>query len=296
MLLLFYQLIVSGTFTEAKGKAWHKHHFTCYKCDQELHNKEYRCEEDDKPLCKTCFSKYRAEQCTQCKTPITLKDIKVLVDGNVMHKECFTCVECHGLLAGNKHYKSDNGYLCASCQTQQIVAQCHACKKGISSTVSFLKHKTFAWHSDCFKCVLCSTWLADGNFHEIDDSIMCKQCFTLKNSRKCYKCQQSILGREIQLGFHYYHPECFTCTECDKSLINEQKVGSTLLCHECVSKKSKKCIYCNNPIKSRHTVYKGQPFHLECFKCNRCGSSIQGSEFYETSLNEILCSKCGSLQ
>ena len=214
-----------------------------------------------------------------------------------MHKECFTCKRCQVFLSGSKYFKHGDSFLCEDCQAREIVAQCHGCKEGIKSTTSFVKHKTFAWHPNCFKCGICQAWLANGEFQDIDDSIMCKDCFQQKNSRKCCRCQKSILNKNVQLGLDYYHPDCFTCLECDKSLLEEEKVSSSdVICSHCKVKKAKICIYCKCPITTRHTVYKGHPFHLDCFKCNLCGSSIQGSEFYETSLNEILCSKCGSLR
>ena len=258
----------------------------------------YKYNDDGMLFCSACFAIHCAEQCVKCKAPIGLNHIKVTIEGNPLHKECFICLKCQVCLHGSKYFPQEGGaYLCENCQTRNIIAQCHACKLGINSTVTYLKHKKFAWHSECFKCAICSTWLADGEFHDMDDIILCKQCFKEKNSRKCFRCQQSILHKGIQLGLNWFHPECFTCTDCEKSLVNEKKVNSSkILCQECILKNAKMCTYCNCPITSRHTVYKGHSFHLECFKCNRCGSSIEGTEFYETSLYEILCNKCGSLR
>ena len=188
--------------------------------------------------------------------------------------------------------------LCHECQGSISVAQCHSCKLAISSTMSFLKYKKLCWHAECFKCAICQTFLADGHFEEMEDKVICNKCYTIKFSKKCASCQESITVQGVQFGLSNYHKDCFNCSRCSKNLINESKVkdnGGQPLCYECKMKDAKKCFRCKGPITSRHTLYNGQPFHLECFKCNLCGSSIVGSEFYETSLNEILCAKCGSI-
>jgi LIM domain kinase 1 len=70
-----------------------------------------------------------------------------------------------------------------------------------------------------------------------------------------------------------------------------EKQGS-LYCEECVVKFAKICEGCMRPIVSRHTVYKRKYYHVECFKCTNCGTSIGKQSFYETSLNDLLCEQC----
>lgn len=296
--MLILQVILSGTYTEAHGKVWHKHHFVCCMCDQQLHDKLHKVE--DEVFCAACYDKHRAVHCHMCKTPIGIGQVKVsLRNGRTMHTECFVCRKCKTNLSGTKYYTSNEDLLCHECFSRQPAAQCLGCKNAISSTVSFLRHKQHCWHAECFKCTICQAWLADGEFHEMDDNIICRECFLKKTSRKCCKCQESIITKEIKLGYNAYHPECFSCTDCDKSLTGETKVkdnNGQPICSDCYQKLTKKCFNCRGPIITRYTVYKGKPFHIECFKCNLCGSSIDGSDFFETSLNEVLCSKCGSLQ
>ena len=290
------QLIFSGTYTEAKDKCWHKKHFTCSVCDVELHGKVYR-EENEKVYCETCYDRYAAIKCQKCKQSIGIGSKKITSGINSWHKECFICIRCGENIQDQKYYFDNVGLLCHECQSSHPIAQCQGCKSAISSVVAFIKHKKLCWHAECFKCTICQSFLADGFFKEMDDKIMCSECYTTKFSKKCAFCQESIIHERVQFGLNNYHKDCFNCSSCSKNLIGESKIkdnGGQPLCHECNLKNAKKCFRCNGAITSRHTLYKGQPFHLECFKCNLCGTSIDGTEFYETSLNEILCVKCAS--
>ncbi len=244
--------------------------------------------------CEKCYDRYAATKCQKCKKSIGIGSKKIAVGGNCWHKECFICTRCRQNVQ-DKYYFDNLDLLCHECTGSQSIAQCQGCKLAISSTVSFLKHKELCWHAECFKCTLCQTFLADGHFKEIEDKIICNKCYSIKFGKKCAVCQESITTQGIQFGLNSYHKDCFKCSSCSKNLIGESKIkdnGGQPLCYECKLKDAKQCFRCKGPIISRHTLYRGQLFHLECFKCNTCGSSISGIDFYETSLNEILCVKC----
>ena len=296
-LLTFFQLIFSGTYTEAKGKSWHKYHYCCASCGQELHGKLHK-EDNEKLFCEKCYNSEVAIKCFKCQTSINLGSKNVTIESKYSwHEECFACMKCRQTLVDQQYYFLSDRLLCLECQSDQVTTQCHGCKNAVDSTVSFLKHKTRYWHTECFKCVICQSWLANGKFNEMDDNIMCTNCFIIKTSKKCAVCQETITTKGVQFGLGSYHGGCFNCSSCKKSLIGESKVKDQdghPVCKECYQKFAKKCFRCNGPITSRHTLYKGRVFHIECFKCNICGSNIDRTEFFETSLNEILCAKCAS--
>lgn len=225
----------------------------------------------------------------------------VTVEGKYYwHRECFVCTRCKESLAGQRYYKTDdNNLLCSDCQGDHSpIAQCQGCKNAVSSTTAYVKHKQHCWHPECFKCTICRAFLASGEYHDVDDNPMCMDCYSTKISRKCANCQEPITKKGVQHGLSVYHSDCFNCSNCDANLVNESKVkekDGRLICHECYLKTAKKCFHCKAPITSRHTVYKNRLFHIECFKCNLCGSNIEGGDFYETSLSEILCAKCAHI-
>lgn len=299
LFFFIFQLIFCGTYTEAKEKNWHKHHFCCTSCQMELHGKKYR-EENNKLLCEGCFGTGVARNCEKCKGSIGIGSKMVTVQGKFSwHNECFICVRCKQSLLGETYYISNTDLFCSECQSDHVIIdQCQGCKNAISSTSTYIKHKKRCWHPECFKCTICKTWLASGEYYGVDDNPMCKDCFTTKSSRKCTACQEPIVKKGVQHGLALYHSDCFNCSKCNSNLTNESKVkgdGGKLFCNKCYLKLAKKCFRCNGPITSRHTIYKGQQFHIECFKCNLCGSNIEGKEFYETSLTEILCAKCAQI-
>lgn len=291
------QMIFSGTYTEAKGKKWHKSHFCCSMCEMELHGKK-NFEVSEAIYCEQCYTREFAAKCHECNQKIA-QGTKVTVSKYSWHADCFTCRRCKENLLKQKYYLSDESLLCSKCKSDHsIVTQCQGCKNAISSTVSFIKHKKLCWHAECFKCMFCQTWLADGKFHEIDGNPACTSCYTSKIGTKCAICQQTISTAGVKFGLRVYHADCFKCRACDKMLIRESKVkekNGEPICSDCYLKQvSKKCYRCKGPIVSRHTVYKGHPFHIECFKCNICGLAIDNATFFETSLNEILCEKCAN--
>ena len=288
------QLIFSSTYTETGEKKWHKEHLCCSKCDSNVSGKKYR-EELGDMMCEACFDKI-AVKCQKCKEPIGIGSEKLTHKGVSWHKECFVCKRCKEDLPTDRFFVLKGDLLCEDCM--EPIAQCYSCKRGIKATVSYLKHKNRTWHAECFKCVICQAWLADGEFNELDDNLICSKCFVRKVSKKCTVCNEPVVGKAIQFGLSTYHQECFNCFECNCSLITEnkkvkEKQGNPI-CQDCFLKSAKRCYKCHNPITSKHTIYKGQPFHLECFTCNKCGSSVAKSEFFETSLNEILCTRCGN--
>ena len=195
---------------------------------------------------------------------------------------------------GERYFIIEDDIICGDCV--QPVGQCQGCKEGITPTVSYLQHNNRCWHADCFKCNVCRTWLVDGQFHEMASSLMCNACYVEKMNHRCEVCNSPIAGKAIQFSLKWYHVDCFLCSSCKEPLVGQngkvkEKDGEPY-CQRCVLDTYKKCYKCSGPITSRHTVYNNHPFHLECFQCNRCGTSVASSEFFETSLKQILCPRC----
>ena len=273
---------------------WHKEHLCCSKCDTNISGKKLTHNEFGDLLCESCFDK-TAVKCHKCKEPIGIGSKKITHKGVSWHKECFVCKRCREDLQSDRFFFIKGDLLCEECM--EPIAQCHRCKQGIKASVSYLRHKNRTWHAECFKCVTCQAWLVDGEFNELDDNLICRKCFVSKVSKKCTACSESVVGKAFQFGFTTYHPECFNCSECDRNLATgnlkvKEKMGKPI-CIDCHLKSAKKCHRCHDPIISKYTIYKGHQFHLECFTCNKCGTSVANSEFFETSLGEILCMRCG---
>ena len=282
--------------TESGGKKYHKQHLCCSECGTLLHDSSFK-EISDSLYCSRCYDREYAAICESCHEPISLRAKVMHFKDRSWHKECFVCRRCQEDLSQTKHYLVKSDLLCGDCM--EPVAQCHACKNVIIPTVSYMKQKTRAWHSDCFKCTLCQAWLVDGEFHELEDSLMCTPCYTDKVGKKCTVCKKYV-GRGVKFSFGMYHPDCFNCGYCGINMIEYsgkvKEREDRPVCQDCAVKSAKKCFKCRQPITSKHTIYREQLFHLECFTCNLCGSSVATTDFFETNLGEILCQKCTTIK
>merc|ERR1711902_152727 len=191
------------------------------------------------------------------------------------------------------------------------------------------------YHSDCMKCSDCGVQLS-GRYYSFKDQFICEEDFK-KNEKnchdcgevikgpyytvnsekvicekdykkqlgKCNKCRRIIDGKVLRVSEDaVYHPECFTCTVCDRSLVelkfNFDKGDNKVYCNEDYNKKHAAiCYTCKEPIVPKHgqkTVERlcalDKNFHSDCFKCEDCGVSLKtnstGSECYPVN-NKPYC-------
>lgn len=287
------QIIFSDTYTEAEGKNWHKEHFCCDRCDSPLQGKNYG-QKEGKIFCEGCFERYEAKDCCRCRLPITLGMKQIVKKEKFFHEDCFICKRCRESLFERRYYEAENDFLCEECLPKS--SQCSVCKEGILPSVKHLRHENQSWHTECFNCISCKKSLIDEGFHIFDSNVMCKDCYVEKVSQKCKACQKAILDKGIQFNYSFYHSQCFRCTDCKQMLSGKkiQEKQGNVYCSTCVLKFSKRCSLCKQPITSRYTVYNRQPYHIQCFKCSQCDSVIGNDTFFESSLGDVLCDRCGN--
>ena len=74
------------------------------------------------------------------------------------------------------------------------------------------------YHVQCFACSQCSTLLLGQPFYGgPDNKPLCQTDYT-NTLEKCCKCSSPILDRILRATGKPYHPSCFTCLVCQKSL------------------------------------------------------------------------------
>lgn len=73
---------------------------------------------------------------------------------------------------------------------------CQACKKKCSGEVLRVQDKYF--HTQCFKCKVCSCSLAQGGFFSKDDAYYCTGDYQRNFGTKCAACQNYVEG---EVGF-----------------------------------------------------------------------------------------------
>jgi hypothetical protein len=73
------------------------------------------------------------------------------------------------------------------------------------------------YHISCFTCHQCQTSLQGKPFYALDDKPFCEEDY-LNTLEKCCVCLQPITERILRATGKPYHPQCFTCVVCGKSL------------------------------------------------------------------------------
>ena len=73
------------------------------------------------------------------------------------------------------------------------------------------------YHIECFTCCQCQINLQGKPFYPIDNQPFCEEDY-LNTLEKCSVCLQPILERILRATGKPYHPQCFTCIVCSKSL------------------------------------------------------------------------------
>ncbi len=75
------ELIFSGEYTLALNRAWHRHHFCCWHCDEVLTGKRFALPpstaaeaQSDHPSCLECYHKKFTHECQRCKKQIEVEE------------------------------------------------------------------------------------------------------------------------------------------------------------------------------------------------------------------------------
>jgi len=166
------------------------------------------------------------------------------------------------------------------------------------------------YHVQCFACSQCSTLLLGQPFYGgSDNKPLCQTCYT-NTLEKCCKCSKPILDRILRATGKPYHPSCFTCVVCQKSLDGIPfTVDATNQIH-CIEdfhrRFAPRCSVCQQPImpspgqeeqETVRVVALDRSFHIECYRCVDCNlllsSEEQGRGCYPLD-NDVLCKQCNT--
>lgn len=167
------------------------------------------------------------------------------------------------------------------------IGTCFSCKKSIIGDVVVILGKTF--HPEHVKCERCGTRNANNKYFDQDGIIWCGKCSderlvkiiiypivhsnfsTHSKSIFCGKCNQKIIGYQIEEFGKFFHPDCFVCHTCSKPFKDGKFIakGNNPICLNC-SAAAYVCRICNNTIKDSAIEALGGFFHLDCFGCKVC--------------------------
>lgn len=163
------------------------------------------------------------------------------------------------------------------------------------------------YHTKCFTCHHCAINLQGKPFYALDGNPYCEEDY-LNTLEKCCVCQKPILDRILRATGKPYHPKCFCCVVCGKSLDGIPfTVDATNRIH-CIEDFHKifapKCWVCKEPImpepgemETVRVVALDHSFHIQCYKCEDCGlvlsSEAEGRGCYPLD-GHVLCKSCNA--
>lgn len=150
-----------------------------------------------------------------------------------------------------------------------------------------------SWHPQCFTCVRCKASLNDGFMEgEKDKAFYCSHCHSEVYGEICSGCSKA-LGLQVKRAIgQNWHPECFNCTNCKKSLdaefVNKNNLPYCLACDEELF--YEKCAGCAKSLIGEALVAVGKKWHPDCFVCSTC-KTVLGDNFIEEG-GKAFCAAC----
>ncbi|XP_065216645.1 lipoma-preferred partner homolog [Planococcus citri] len=185
--------------------------------------------------------------------------------------------------------------------------ECCKCGQRVVGEGSGCTAMNEVYHISCFTCCHCDSPLQGKPFYSLDGKPYCEQGY-LETLEKCSVCQKPILERILRATGRPYHPHCFTCVVCGKSLDGitfTVDAANQIHCIEDFHKKfAPRCCVCKQPImpepgeeETVRVVALDRSFHINCYKCEDCGlvlsSEAEGRGCYPLD-DHVLCKSCNA--
>ncbi|KAI6659296.1 Prickle-like protein 3 isoform X1 [Oopsacas minuta] len=218
---------LQGRVVKYREKSWHQKCFICSVCERYLKAEKFIVK-GVSIFCLECFENSQSEikpepsgssNCDLCQQPVDVHDPHMSSEGIVWHKSCFSCVFCHQELIGKAFLRHDAGLLCEGCYNERVAHSCHQCSEKIAK--GGVKHDGKYFHKDCFNCANCQIQLANIKFSTRKGVNLCFSC-NKKSSPLCHQCSKEILGKCFEFKGYNFHPECFSCTGCNKGIAGKE--------------------------------------------------------------------------
>ncbi|XP_078206621.1 lipoma-preferred partner isoform X9 [Callithrix jacchus] len=162
------------------------------------------------------------------------------------------------------------------------------------------------FHVDCFTCIICNNKLRGQPFYAVEKKAYCEPCY-INTLEQCNVCSKPIMERILRATGKAYHPHCFTCVMCHRSLDGipfTVDAGGLIHCIEDFHRKfAPRCSVCKEPImpapgqeETVRIVALDRDFHVHCYRCEDCGGLLSEGDnqgCYPLD-GHILCKTCNS--
>jgi hypothetical protein len=101
-------------------------------------------------------------------------------------------------------------------------ANCMGCSRPISAQERVLPALNGKWHPQCFVCEQCQKPLENKQVVVMDGKPYCEQDYESLFRTNCASCGKPVGAQVLEIegdaGKVSYHPTCFRCATCNKSL------------------------------------------------------------------------------
>lgn len=229
---------ITGEIVEAGGRTYHPDHFVCDKCRTPLHGQDYF-EPDGKPHCESCYHKHflgGTPICAKCNQKIT--NGKALKAINLSwHPHHFQCAHCGENLEGKEFYEKNNKPYCVKDYQNLYSHSCGICQQPIQGKQ--VEAQNGFYHPQCFVCASpgCKVSLAGTDYYAHNGKFYCETHYHTVASSFCI-CGTAIQGQFVNALGKKWHPNCFVCAHCKKSLAGGSyaEVENQVYCPECDEK------------------------------------------------------------
>jgi len=272
----------------------------CHHCDDSLAGHRYVLREDH-PYCIKCYENVFANNCDECGKIIGIDSKDLSYKDKHWHESCFLCFKCRCSLVDKQFGSKADRIYCGPCYDAQFATRCDACGDVFRAGMKKMEYKNRQWHEKCFVCCTCKMPIGTKSFIPKENDIYCTKCYEDKFATKCIKCGKVITQGGVTYRNEPWHRECFTCTNCSKSLAGQRFTSrdDKPYCADCFGELfSKRCTACNKPItgkgglgSTKFVAFETLAWHNECFFCHICKDSMVGKGFIQDGEN-IICPEC----
>uniref|UniRef100_H2S1H7 LIM domain containing preferred translocation partner in lipoma n=1 Tax=Takifugu rubripes TaxID=31033 RepID=H2S1H7_TAKRU len=190
--------------------------------------------------------------------------------------------------------------------SEEYFGRCASCGDNVVGEGTGCTAMDQVFHVDCFVCMTCSTKLRGKPFFAVEKKAYCEPCY-INTLETCTICSKPIMERILRATGKAYHPHCFTCVVCHRSLDGVPftvDASNQIHCIEDFHKKyAPRCCVCSGPImpapgqeETVRIVALDRDFHVQCYRCEDCGSLLSEGDnqgCYPLD-GHVLCKNCNT--
>ncbi|KAG4099010.1 LIM-domain-containing protein [Neocallimastix lanati (nom. inval.)] len=237
-------------------------------------------------------------ECHYCQQPIQSSDEKIMIGQNFYHTDHVQCNKCGKPLDPDKILELGDDIYCEVCFESECDLGknlCGYCNEEIFGDL-YIKALDKVWHPNHFFCSYCGCKFdEDTPFFDIDGKPYCEEDYKRLYSRICKGCNEIIEDDFMSAMEMCWHPECFKCHICNKSLCEDPFycVDCELYCEfHYQEKENLLCEYCKKPVDKRYVMALNKKWHPNHFFCSFCKNVLYTDIGFKEHDNKPYCKDC----